>query len=107
MGIAKGDILIVDRISARHYIAAGLLLSGVCNLLFSLMPSYGALLLCWGLNGAAQSMLWTPIVKVMAVWFKGKRRTKASFGISMTLVLGHCAMRSANPTGSWSSMSLA
>ncbi len=82
---------IVDRISARRYVAAGLLLSGVCNLLFSLMPSYGALLLCWGLNGAAQSMLWTPIVKVMAVWFKGKRRTKASFGISMTLVLGHLA----------------
>ena len=34
-------------------------------------------------------MLWTPIVKAMAVWFKGKRRTRATFGISMTLVLGH------------------
>ncbi len=80
---------IVDRISARRYVSAGLLLSGVCNLCFGLMRSYGALLVFWGLNGAAQSMLWTPIVKVMAVWFKGAKRTRASFGLSMTLVLGH------------------
>ena len=80
---------IVDRISARRYITAGLLLSGVCNLLFGLARSYWALVIIWGFNGAAQSMLWTPIVKVMAVWFKGARRSRASFGLSMTLVLGN------------------
>ncbi|MBQ8954439.1 MAG: MFS transporter [Clostridia bacterium] len=80
---------IVDRISARRYVALGLLLSGLCNLLFGLMHSYWALVALWGLNGAAQSMLWTPIVKLMAAWFRGARRTRASFGISMTLVLGN------------------
>ena len=80
---------IVDRISARGYITAGLILSGVCNLLFGLSRSYWAMVAFWALNGAVQSMLWTPIVKVMAVWFKGPRRARASFGISMTLVLGN------------------
>ena len=80
---------IVDRISARRYVVAGLLLSGACNLLFGLAHGYWALVVIWGLNGAAQSMLWTPIVKLIAVWFKGARRSRASFGMSMTLVLGN------------------
>jgi|GEM_PF-750203 len=80
---------IVDRISARRYIIVGLALSGLCNLLFSLVGSYWALVVIWGLNGAAQSMLWTPIVKLLATWFKGARRGRASFGISMTLILGN------------------
>ena len=80
---------IVDKISARRYIALGLILSGLCNLFFGLTRAYWALVVIWGLNGAAQSMLWTPIVKLIAVWFKGVRRTRASFGISMTLVLGN------------------
>ena len=80
---------IVDKISARRYIAAGLVLSGVCNLLFGLSRSYAMMVVFWALNGAVQSMLWTPIVKLMATWFKGARRSRASFGISMTLVLGN------------------
>ena len=80
---------IVDKISARRYITAGLILSGVCNLLFGLAHSYWLMVVIWALNGASQSMLWTPIVKLMAVWFKGERRSKASFGLSITLVLGN------------------
>ena len=80
---------IIDRVSARRYLAVGLVSSAACNLAFGLTSSYSALLVIWGLNGAAQSMLWTPIVKLMAVWFKGKRRSRASFGISMTLILGN------------------
>ncbi len=80
---------IVDRISARLYIFLGLALSGVCNLLFGLASSYWTMTALWALNGAAQSMLWTPIVKLLAVWFKGRRRDKASFGVTMTLVLGN------------------
>ena len=89
---AAGQLIngtIIDRVSARWYIFTGLALSGVCNLCFGLCRSYAALLVLWGLNGAAQSMLWTPIVKLMAVWFRGRRRAKASFGISMTLILGN------------------
>ena len=82
---------LVDRISPRRYITAGLVLSGLCNLLFAVVGDYRLMLPLWALNGAAQSMLWTPIVRLIAVWFKGERRTRVSFGMSMTLVLGNVA----------------
>ena len=82
---------LIDRISARRYIAVGLIASAVCNALFGMANSYPILLLLWALNGAAQSMLWTPVVKLMTVWFKGARRDRASFGLSLTMIIGHLA----------------
>lgn len=82
----------VDRVSARRHILLGLSLSGLFNLLFGLATRYWMLVLLWALNGAAQSMLWTPVVKLMAVWFRGRRRSQVSFGITMTLIAGNlCA----------------
>ncbi|MEG0767364.1 MAG: MFS transporter, partial [Clostridia bacterium] len=89
---AIGQLLngaLVDRLSARRHIVIGLILSALCNLLLGMSHAYGQLLVLWALNGAAQSMLWTPIVKLMANWFEGKQRIWVSFWISMTLVLGH------------------
>ena len=89
---AAGQIVngaLADRVSARRSIGIGLLLSAACNAAFGLSHRFGLMAALWALNGAAQSMLWTPIVKLMAVWFKGRRRGRASFGLSMTLVLGN------------------
>lgn len=80
---------VADRVSARVYISLGLALSALCNLLFSFAASYWQIVLLWCLNGASQSMLWTSIVKQVAVWFEGELRRKVSFAISLTLVLGH------------------
>ncbi len=82
---------LADRISARKYILAGMLASAACNALVGSAQSYGVLLLGWCLNGVAQSMLWTPIVKLMATWYHGHSRNRVSFGMSMTLVVGHLA----------------
>ena len=81
--------LLTDRISARRHITLGLFLSGAFNLSFSFCTSYGQLLLLWALNGAAQSMLWTPIVKLIAEWFQGKKRDTVSFFMCVTFILGH------------------
>lgn len=80
---------IVDKISARVYIFLGLALSGVCNLLFGLASSYWMMTALWALNGAAQSMLWTPIVKLVADRFSGQARDRASFVLSITIIFGH------------------
>ncbi len=80
---------LVDKISARKYILVGMLASAACNFMVATAQSYGMLLTGWCLNGVAQSMLWTPIVKMMATWFHGKARGRVSFGISMTLIVGH------------------
>ena len=87
--IVNGSL--VDRISARRYIGTGLLLSAACNALFGMTSNYTLLVILWALNGAAQSMLWTPVVKLLTVWFKGSRRDRASFGLSLTMILGHLA----------------
>lgn len=83
---------IVDRVSARRHILLGLGFSSLFNLLFGFASKYWILVVLWALNGAAQSMIWTPVVKLIAVWFKGRRRARASFGITMTLIAGNlCA----------------
>ncbi len=83
---------IVDRVSARRYILLGLILTGLFNLLFGLATEYWMLVLLWALNGAAQSMLWTPLVKLMAAWFRGRRRSQVSFGITVMLIAANlCA----------------
>lgn len=80
---------LVDKISARKYILIGTVASALCNVMVGAGQSYGILLAGWCLNGVAQSMLWTPVVKMMATWFHGKFRGRVSFGISMTLIVGH------------------
>ena len=82
---------LADRISTRRYISAGLFLSATCNMLFGLTDSFWLRIVLWGINGGSQSMLWTPIVKLLATWFRDESRERASFGLSMTIVIGHAA----------------
>lgn len=89
---AAGQLIngaIVDRISAKRYIIIGLSASAVFNLLFGLAGAYWQLLVLWALNGAAQSMLWTPVVKLLAGWFDGSQRKHASMWLGFTIIGGH------------------
>ena len=84
---ATGQIVngaLADRVSARRSIGIGLLLSAACNAAFGLSHRFGLMAALWALNGAAQSMLWTPIVRMTAAWFSGKQRERASFVLSVT-----------------------
>lgn len=89
---AAGQIVngsLVDKINVRRSIAIGLIVSAVCNALFGLTSAFPVMLILWGLNGAAQSMLWTPIVKLVADRFIGQARDRASFVLSITIIFGH------------------
>ena len=89
---AAGQIVngsLVDKINVRRSIAIGLIVSAACNALFGLTASFPVMLILWGLNGAAQSMLWTPIVKLVADRFSGQVRDRASFVLSITIIFGH------------------
>ena len=83
--------LLSDRLRVRRMLLTGLIGSAACNLLFSLMRSYPLLLISWTLNGVFQSMLWTPIVIIMAHTFRPEQRKSASFVMSFTLAAGHFA----------------
>lgn len=54
-----------DRLSARWLFAAGLLLVGIVNVLFSWSGSVGAFAALWFLNGLAQGLGWPPCGKVL------------------------------------------
>lgn len=72
-----------DRISPKWLIVFGLLLTAGMNLLLPGCDTVPAMVAVWGVNGFAQSMLWPPIVRLMAGYFD---RTWYDRGCFYTLV---------------------
>ena len=66
-----------DRLNARYFMAAGLLLSGVVNLILTSSSSFIFLAIFWGMNGWFQSMGWPPCARMLTHWYSplelGKR----------------------------------
>lgn len=65
-----------DCVAPWKLIAGGLMFVAVSQLLFSLFPSYAAMLILWGINALAQSMIWSPILRQMAVVYYGQLARK-------------------------------
>lgn len=80
-----------DRIKSKINIGLGLIISSVCNLAFALSTSYTFSVVIWALNGVGQSMIWTPVVKLISEYFSGEKRDRASFIMSITVIFGHFA----------------
>ena len=80
---------LVDRLNPVRHMQMGLIGSAVCNLLMSMSSHFGVLLVLCLLNGCFQSMLWTPIVCLMAQHFDQESRPKANILVSFTLIIGH------------------
>ena len=75
--------LLGDRIDPRKLIFCGLGATAVCNAAFPFVTSFPALIVLWGVNGFAQALFWPPIVKLMTIYLKGDRYTKAVMSVSM------------------------
>ncbi len=81
---------LVDRLNPVRHLLLGLLGSAVCNLLLGLGGSFGWMLALCLTNGAFQSMLWTPIVRLLALHFETRAsRERANLWVTASLVLGH------------------
>lgn len=81
---------IVDRVNPARYMLAGLAGSAACNLIMGLCGSYPAMLAVWSLNAAFQSMLWTPVMRLLALYFREDHlRERANETIALTLIVGH------------------
>jgi OPA family glycerol-3-phosphate transporter-like MFS transporter len=63
-----------DRSDPRKFMAAGLLLSAVCNFAFGASTNYNWHLALWALNGFVQGMGWPPCGRVMGHWFSESER---------------------------------
>lgn len=79
-----------NHVNPRYFIAAGLSISAIVNIMFGLIPG-GILLLMiilWGINGYVQSMGWAPTVRTISNWFGTEKRTTYSTLIGTSYIAG-------------------
>lgn len=90
---AAGQLIngaVVDRVSPVRHMLLGMMGFICVNLLMSTVTSFPALMALCMCNGVFQSMLWTPIVRLMALHFDTyQKRSTANVFVSLTLVAGH------------------
>ncbi|MBE6570505.1 MAG: MFS transporter [Ruminococcaceae bacterium] len=72
-----------DHIAPRKLIFAGLVLSGVCNLLMPAMPNILMMTVLWAINGFMQSLFWPPLVRMMAENLDKENYNRACISVSM------------------------
>lgn len=63
-----------DRSNPRYFMAIGLILTGVLNILFGMSSSMWLFALFWGLNGWFQAWGWPACCKSLTYWFKQSER---------------------------------
>lgn len=80
--------VIGDRLDTRRMIFLGMAVSAVCNLGLFCTTNYLLFRTLWGLNGAAQSLVWSPILKIASLNFDAKTRDKFGIDLSTTVPLG-------------------
>ncbi|KEH95657.1 glycerol-3-phosphate transporter [Clostridium novyi] len=85
LGIAYGISKFImgnvsDRSNPRYFLAAGLILSGIVNVLFATTTSNIVMFVLMLLNGWFQGMGWPPCGRTMTHWFSDKER-----GVKMSI----------------------
>lgn len=78
-----------DRCKPWKMICSGLVLSGISNVCFGLLPPFAALLMLWGVNAFSQSMLWGSILRILsAIYPESVAKKKASY-MATTVAAGN------------------
>jgi len=81
--------ILSDRVAPWKMISLGLALCGVSNLCFGLFPPFAAIVLLWGVNAFAQSMLWGAILRILsAIYPESAAKQRASY-MATTVALGN------------------
>ena len=66
--------ILSDRANPRYFMAVGLMLTGVFNILFGFSNSLLWFAIFWGLNGWFQGWGWPPITKQLTYWYTKEER---------------------------------
>lgn len=81
-----------DKFSPQKMIFYGVLISGISNIaIFFAYQNYFLILFLWALNGAVQSMVWSPILRIAGEYFERKEKEKFGIDIATTVPLGTLA----------------
>ena len=81
--------ILSDRIAPWKMISAGLALCGISNLCFGLFPPFAAILLLWGANALAQSMLWGSILRILSAIYPAPVAKKRASYMATTVASGN------------------
>ena len=74
-GLSKfGSGLLCDRMNPRYFMAIGLFMTAVVNILFGLSSSMFLFMLFWGLNGWFQGFGWPPCSRYLTHWYSQSER---------------------------------
>lgn len=65
---------ISDRSDARKFMALGLLLTGIINIIFGSVAGIQIHIFLWGLNGLVQGMGWPPCGRTLGHWYSVSER---------------------------------
>lgn len=66
--------VLADRSNPRYFMALGLFLTGVCNILFGLSSSLGMFIIFWGANGLFQGFGWPACARSLTYWYSHSER---------------------------------
>ena len=61
-------------VGPSRFIAIGVVLSALCNVLMGFQSKLLPMAVLWGLNGYFQSMVWSPAIAALTLWWPGNTR---------------------------------
>jgi OPA family glycerol-3-phosphate transporter-like MFS transporter len=78
-----------DRVNSKRMFSVGIIVAALCNILIGFGPSVPMIFLLWSINGYAQSMIWGPLLKILAyTYIKEKERSRAAMILSTSIGVG-------------------
>ena len=77
-----------DKVSPFRMVSVGIVLSGLANVLMGAADGVGVMAVLWGINGFAQSMLWSPILYIITYVLTEKRTKTAGVDMTPTVPVG-------------------
>lgn len=77
-----------DEWKPQKMIFAGILGSGVCNILMGLTTELWQMVVAWCVNGLLQALIWSPIIKLFSNWIPSKNQKKFCININTSVPVG-------------------
>lgn len=71
-----------DRFSPQRIMAAGLILTAVCNFFMPFFRTVWIFTAIWGINGFAQALLWPPIVQLLSARLNPRNYERGCFWVT-------------------------
>lgn len=77
-----------DRLSPKKLVFAGMVVSALANMGMVVQKEPEAMMVCWCINGLAQALVWSPMIRLLFDYLKTAQRMKACIWLNSTVPIG-------------------